>query len=174
MNLRKLNSALLSGEAPPIKPPASLTEVPPKPSAFFVDAGSTVPLWRQQPGDQHLAQLAKILHSCRTKRRAFLAGDLLAEPAWDMLLDLFLHHVQGKELRTTSVCLASNTPPTTALRWIWVLEGEGILERHDDPADHRMKIVRLSPRGVDAMRGCLLEYWEQLSTFAGLFETGGD
>ena len=113
----------------------------------------------------NLAKLAKVLYASRARRRRFLTAELLSEPAWDILLDLYINHAEGRSLRTTSVCLASNSPPTTALRWIGVLEQKRLIEREGSTQDQRAKDVRLTPRGVEAVEQCLTQYWMGLMEF---------
>ncbi|MEJ5978587.1 hypothetical protein WG901_18185 [Novosphingobium sp. PS1R-30] len=131
------------------------------------DAPRTVPTDRSStdPLQPNLAKLAKVLYASRAKRRKFLTAELLSEPAWDILLDLYINHAEGRSLRTTSVCLASNSPPTTALRWIGVLEQKRLIAREGSAQDQRAKDVRLTPRGVEAVEQCLMQYWIGLVEF---------
>lgn len=115
--------------------------------------------------EPNLAKLAKVLYASRVRRRRFLTAELLSEPAWDILLDLYINHAEGRSLRTTSVCLASNSPPTTALRWIGVLEQKRLIAREGSAQDQRAKDVRLTPRGVEAVEQCLMQYWIGLMEF---------
>ena len=75
-----------------------------------IDEGRRPVLFVDQPDSEQpapdLAKLAKVLYASRAKRRRFLTGELLSEPAWDILLDLYANHAEGRSLRTTSVCLA--------------------------------------------------------------------
>jgi hypothetical protein len=50
---------------------------------------------------------------------------LFGEPAWDILLDLFIAHCRGDDLQVSSVCIEASVPSTTILRWIARLESEG-------------------------------------------------
>ena len=50
---------------------------------------------------------------------------------------------------TTSACLGAHVPPTTALRWLRLLEGYGMIEREEDERDGRRTFVRLSTKGMD-------------------------
>ena len=52
---------------------------------------------------------------------------------------------------TTSACIGANVPPTTALRWLRILEARGLVEREEDNRDGRRTFVRLSARGLAAM-----------------------
>lgn len=73
------------------------------------------------------------------------------EPAWDILLDLFIAQGEGKTVSVSSACIGSASPPTTGLRWLGVLADEGLIVRENDPADHRRVLVRLTPAGTAAM-----------------------
>ena len=89
-------------------------------------------------------------HARRTYRnrrsRAALFGDetLFGEPAWDMLLDLFIAAKERKRVPVTSACIGAAVPTTTALRWLAVLEERGLVRREADPSDARRIFVRLS------------------------------
>jgi hypothetical protein len=68
----------------------------------------------------------------RQMRARFFDGDLFADPAWDMLLDLTAAHVEKAKVSVTSLCIASSVPPTTALRWIGQMTEAGLLKRIED------------------------------------------
>jgi DNA-binding MarR family transcriptional regulator len=68
----------------------------------------------------------------------------------------------------TSACIGSAVPATTALRWISILERQGLLMREADPGDARRVYVRLSPRGYEAM----LEYFSASSRSVVLLDEG--
>lgn len=80
----------------------------------------------------------------RSDRRLVLGPDLLAEPAWDMLLDLYLAQEAGRSVAVSSLCIAAGVPTTTALRWVRILEKEGLLLRERDRDDGRRSFVKLS------------------------------
>ncbi|MFM7349396.1 MAG: MarR family winged helix-turn-helix transcriptional regulator, partial [Erythrobacter sp.] len=91
-------------------------------------------------------------YALRRKRAAiFGKADLFGEPAWDILLDLFIAAGDGKSVSVSSACIGSAAPATTGLRWLGVLAEEGLILRENDPEDHRRVLVRLSPRGLSAM-----------------------
>jgi hypothetical protein len=83
----------------------------------------------------------------RAKRSEALGGKLFADPAWDMLLELFAAAFAGQRVSVTALCIAANVPATTALRWLKILEGEGLAVRSDDPLDGRRSFVSLSKAG---------------------------
>lgn len=97
----------------------------------------------------------KSLISARERRSAFFAVDLFADPAWDILLDLYLAEIQQRRTMTTSLCIAACVPATTALRWINLLVERGLLARRPDPLDARRMYVMLTPLSKQAMRNYL-------------------
>ena len=87
----------------------------------------------------------------RQLRARFFDGELFADPAWDMLLDLTAARVEHTRVSVTSLCIASGVPPTTALRWIGQMSEAGLLERVEDDTDRRSAFIALSERTADAM-----------------------
>lgn len=89
--------------------------------------------------------------SARRARDRVLGASLFANPAWDVLLDLYINHAEGRRECVSSVCLASSAPPTTVLRWITVLEAQNLIDRSPDPKDKRRALIELSPEGLEKM-----------------------
>jgi len=87
----------------------------------------------------------------RRMRRRFFTADVFGEPAFDMLLDLFVHGCIEKPVSVTDACIGSGTPQTTGLRYIAALEAEELLERYPDLNDARRSYVRLTDTGQQQM-----------------------
>ena len=87
----------------------------------------------------------------RQLRARFFNGDLFADPAWDILLDLTAARAEHQRVSVTSLCIASGVPPTTALRWIGQMTESGLLERVEDEVDRRRAFIALTDRAADAM-----------------------
>ena len=102
--------------------------------------------------------LARRLIKQRREREALLGTRLLGEPVWDMLLDLYVAHAEGKPVSVTSLCIASNVPPSTALRWVSAMEEDGMILRESDAKDGRRSHLRLTPRTAAQME-TLLRSW---------------
>jgi hypothetical protein len=98
--------------------------------------------------------LFKQIAAQRHRRERLFPG--LAEPAWDMLVDLMLNDAVDRRVSVTSLCIASHSPPTTGLRYVGMLVGEGLVERVPDPSDARRVFIVLT----DAGRAAMLEYAE--------------
>lgn len=93
----------------------------------------------------------------RKRREDYFGADLFGEPAWDMLLDLYLSELQGRRVSISSLTIASNVPATTALRWIQKLIDVGLLQKKADPLDARRYWASLTERGTQKMRMFLAE-----------------
>lgn len=100
----------------------------------------------QDSGELSPAIIHEILVARRARSRFFSEG-LFADPAWDILLDLLKSRLSHCRVSVTSVCVASNVPPTTALRWIRLLENEGLVRRRADPFDGRRFYIELTEQG---------------------------
>lgn len=105
------------------------------------------------PGDHPLwAEMAREHYRSRRRRdKIFGSEALFGEPAWDILLDLFIAAKENRRVSVMSACIGAAVPSTTALRWITALEREHLLMREDDPVDARRTYVGLSPQGYSAM-----------------------
>ena len=103
-----------------------------------------------------LTRLALAIYRDRAERARELPAELLGEPAWDILLDLFIHRRRGRRISVTSACTASRVPPTTALRWIAMLVEIGLVLREEDLTDKRRAFLGLSDHGERAVTRHLL------------------
>lgn len=87
----------------------------------------------------------------RRARCRHLPGDLFADPAWDMLLELLEGEIVHRHLSITDLCAAAAVPPTTALRWLNRLEERGMVLRRSDPHDRRRVFIELAPQTSRAL-----------------------
>jgi DNA-binding MarR family transcriptional regulator len=77
--------------------------------------------------------------------------DLFSDPAWDMLLDLYLSRLERRRVAVSSLCIAASVPSTTALRWIKTMCDHGLFVRSADPEDGRRFFIHLSDDAVKKM-----------------------
>lgn len=98
-----------------------------------------------------LVHLAQQEYASRRSREHCFAANIFAEPAWDMLLDLFIQHHRGRAVSIHSLCIAAAVPATTALRWIGKLDDCGLVARERSARDNRVIHVALTAHGLAAM-----------------------
>lgn len=117
----------------------------------------------------HHTVAAREIYAARRRRHKFLPADLFGEPTWDILLDLYVAARENRRVPTTSACIGAHVPPTTALRWLRILEARGMVEREDDGKDGRRTFVRLTLVGLAAMDATLAAYCKQMADLAKQF-----
>lgn len=93
--------------------------------------------------------------AARRARGAILGNDLFADPAWDILLELYAASLAQRRVSVSELSAASTVPATTSLRWIDKLESAGLLTRTGDPLDSRRVWVELSADGRARMTAWL-------------------
>ncbi len=87
----------------------------------------------------------------RTARRRLLRRHIvgsrkyLGEPAWDMLIDLFIQHCEEKKIATGDLCVSSALPLSTALRLVQRMCDDGLIRKIADTTDGRRQFVELNP-----------------------------
>src|SRR3546814_15845979 len=69
----------------------------------------------------------------------------LGEPAWDMLIDLFIQHCEERKIATGVLCVSSALPLSTALRLVQRLCADGLLSKIADTTDRPLQFVMLHP-----------------------------
>ncbi|MEO6153555.1 MAG: MarR family transcriptional regulator [Croceibacterium sp.] len=142
---------------------------PDGPAAFRFE--SPVPAYKAADAEDRLVRtpraslpdprLVRRIIRQRQIRARFFDGELFADPAWDMLLDLTAARAEHRRVCVTSLCIASGVPPTTALRWIGQMTCAGLLERVEDESDRRRAFVALSDPAADAMARYFAEVGQQ-------------
>lgn len=99
----------------------------------------------------NLGRIARTMYRERARRAAFFPSPLFGEPAWDILLDLFVASRENELRSVKEVCIASHAPDATALRYVEQLIGAGLVVRTRDTRDNRRKFLALSPEGYRRM-----------------------
>lgn len=101
-------------------------------------------------------EFAEKLYEYRRQRERTFPDGLFSDPAWDILLDLFISEGRNRRVSVGDACLASCVPPSTAMRWLTTLEDEGLIVKSSDTADRRRSFFTLSPQGLEKMHSYLL------------------
>ncbi len=111
-----------------------------------MDTLSDFPAAANRPANDSVAsRLGDIARRVSAARglRAGIAGssDLFSEPAWDILLHLFIAGCEGRRLSVGAVCASAGAPTSTALRWITILERRGMIVREGAPERAFIKLM---------------------------------
>lgn len=104
-----------------------------------------------------LAQVAILIRDKANRRTHHIPQEFIAEPAWQMLLELFIQFAGGADVSTKSLCIVSGVPDTTALRVIERMENANLIERSQSLVDKRVTLVKLTRHGVVAVGSYLTE-----------------
>jgi len=106
---------------------------------------------RGEPLPQVSGEQVRDVIRARRLRSRYFEGDLFADPAWDMLLDLLAAEIAQHRVPVSSLCIAAAVPATTALRWIKTMTDAGLFKRRADPHDGRRVFVELAPQASESM-----------------------
>ncbi|UUL82571.1 helix-turn-helix domain-containing protein [Sphingomonas qomolangmaensis] len=114
----------------------------------------------EEPAVLSAAARAKRLYAARRRRdRIFgVHAAMIGDPVWDVMLDLFVAHHEGRKVSVSSACIAACVPPTTALRWIRSLERCKLVVRTPDNHDGRRQLVALSAQGLLIVEEAMVEF----------------
>lgn len=93
--------------------------------------------------NSHMAIVKSILRM-RRRRDELFGSSFFADPAWDMLLELYLADLQQYRISVSWVCTVSDIPATTGLRHLNALEAKGLVHRIEDRYDRRRNFVELT------------------------------
>ena len=100
---------------------------------------------------------AEQIRLSRDLRHKSFDRNLFGEPAWDILLTLFVIDSDQRRLSTRDLSKHANLALTTALRWLDYLAEQDLVTRKTNPFDRRVVYVELSGKGRAAMDHYLAE-----------------
>jgi hypothetical protein len=108
--------------------------------------------------------MARSLLKQRQLRHRFLPTEIFHEPAWDMLLALFVAEHDGRTMNVKTLVSSAEAPVTTSQRWIDHLARIGLIDRVTDFVDRRRIEVTLSDAGRQALErylAAVMDYQRQ-------------
>lgn len=97
------------------------------------------------------AKLAERIYDSRRERERVFNEDMFADPAWDLLLDLFVKSARNEQVSISSACQGANVPEATALRYLKALTEKKYVERSSHPNDKRSTTLKMTPLGNKLM-----------------------
>ena len=107
---------------------------------------------------------ARQLLAAHKQRVALLGGIPVGEPAWEILLDLFVREADDEPASVSDACAASGVPTTTGLRYLAYLTQQGHVVRQPDPEDARRTLVHLTRDMRWRLAALLTQEIEQLAS----------
>jgi len=86
----------------------------------------------------------------RSRRSKLLPEAMFGEPAWEILLLLYLEQ-RGARLTIARLTNGVGIAPTTVLRWLSFLQDRQLVVREDHPTDQRSFFVELTENAIEAL-----------------------
>jgi DNA-binding transcriptional ArsR family regulator len=105
--------------------------------------------------DASCLTIALAWKTAMSMRNSVLGNELFVEPAWNLLLDLYIERLASRRVSVTGACVSSGVSQSTALRWLRLLEERGFVTRMSDPKDKRRAFIDLSEAGMQQMKKAL-------------------
>lgn len=98
-----------------------------------------------------LRQDAARLVASRKLRSGLFDPNLFGEPAWDILLSLYVIHNERRRMSIRALADHCDLPLTTMQRWLEYLAQRDLVRRSTNPADHRVVYIELAEKGRQKM-----------------------
>lgn len=127
--------------------------------AVATDLGKTGPI-EDLSEEITLLSLARRIAAGHAAMADFFDPSLFVDPATNIVLRLFIDQQDDRTTTSGECCAAAGVPRTTALRWINLLSGRGLIEMYEKPNDRRSTMLRLTPSGLEIVNGWLLRMKE--------------
>jgi DNA-binding MarR family transcriptional regulator len=89
-------------------------------------------------------------------RNAIFGATIFSDPAWSILLHLYVGEKDDPPRSISSLCVAANLAQSTGLRWVLALEKAGNVLRTIDPLDRRRTLVSLTSAARQKMERALV------------------
>lgn len=103
-----------------------------------------------------LRRRAEEILALRQRRYAVFGRAMFGEPAWDMILLLYVAAPGSAETVSKLASLAAASK-STGLRWIKYLEAQCLIRCASHSTDRRAEVVSLTSKGVEAIESYLRE-----------------
>lgn len=94
--------------------------------------------------------IKRYLKARRDREWQFPRG-LFSDPAWDILLDLYVAKSEARQVTIWDACQAASVPKTSGMRWLRILESRHLVEREGDVDDQKNATVTLTRDAIAGM-----------------------
>lgn len=110
----------------------------------------------QREDEQNLLVVARRIVEIDKLRRRFFPSAMFGEPAWNILLTLFVASSRA-DRTVSSLAESSGVPLSTVNRWLDYLEAEGLVMLDRSSHDPQQREVHLTDKAYRALRSFLSE-----------------
>lgn len=104
----------------------------------------------------------------RSGRQHFFGDDLFCDPAWDILLQLFLARLNSVGLTLAELSRALDLPNSVTSRWLTALSEQGLVAECERLSIRSSAWFKLRLPALRAMQCCLEDCRSTLGMFANL------
>jgi DNA-binding MarR family transcriptional regulator len=104
-----------------------------------------------------LLKRARLILARRQARLRFFNPAMFGEPAWDILLQLYVSQGLGARQTVTSLAQTAGAPASSAIRWLHYLEKERLIERRPHPNDRRIIFIQLTQKATGELEQYLAD-----------------
>ena len=119
-------------------------------SRLIIEPSDSEPLPRQTAESQVLQRLARDILANRRRRHDIFGKAMFGEPAWEMLLLLYVVE-SGPRQTISRLADLAGASKSTALRWIDYLDAQRLVRRESHPTDRRAAFVELTEKARGAI-----------------------
>ena len=106
---------------------------------------------RSQASRSELLAAASKTFLNRRRRCQHFGQGMFGEPAWDMLIALYIMEPSSARNTVGRLLTYSGVPSSTALRWLDYLEIHQLASREAHPTDRRTAFVEITDKGRQAL-----------------------
>jgi DNA-binding MarR family transcriptional regulator len=124
---------------------------PSREPAFHFDDSESLPEALTPEQRQILREEAIREQRQRELRRKLFEPNMFGEPAWEILLALYVTDSVERRLSIAQLTTVTHVPLTTALRWLAHLEDQEFVSRSIAPSDQRIVLIELTDFGRRSM-----------------------
>jgi DNA-binding MarR family transcriptional regulator len=105
-----------------------------------------------------LAAMAERLYLERRRRADYFPAGLFGEPAWDLMLALFVAREEGRRLSVAEAYEAAAVKPAAGRRLLAKMERVGLVARSGGEEDRRKRYVELSQNAHERLSDYLTRH----------------
>ena len=101
--------------------------------------------------DRDAVSVARAILEDRRQRAQIFNRGMFGEPAWELLLTLYIADKEGPRLTIGRLIQHAGVAQATAIRWLEYLLDQGLISRVEHPTDARTAIITLTDKARDAL-----------------------